>query len=335
MKTRTLIFTLFTSISILLFAQGFAFADPPPVITGCLQKSTGKIYNAQIDTEPTLPCALFDEEISWDQVGPAGADGNDGNDGNDGADGADGQDGIDGEPGPAGPPGAPQFILKDKNGEQVGTVVTVNDDSVGFFDANGFQVSNRSVLTAIDIQKADTTTATVAISVDRFNIRFQHRLLFEDINCMGSPRHKEVIVDVDFPPAFTMAAVVVGDPDQPDARKLYIQTDEAEIPQMREIKSVFFDDVCNNFFNPMSILTVSMVLIDGVLDQFPGPYTLEKAAGADGTNIQVHLEDDNDSACGSFPFPNINDPNTFGWCPNDTRTSFIITDPYYRPYDNR
>jgi len=243
MKTRTLFLTLITSISILLIAQGFAFADS---ITGCLKKSTGKIYNAQIETEPILPCGMFDEEISWNQEGP------------------------------------PQFILKDSTGAQVGTVITVNDDSVGFFDANGFQVSNRSVLTAIDIQKADTTTATVAISVDRFNIRFQHRLLFEDINCVGSPRHKEVIVDVDFPPAFTMAAVVVGDPDQPDARRLYIQTDQAENPQMREIKSVFFDDGCSNFFTPMSILTVSMVLIDGVLDQFPGPYTLEGPAGADG-----------------------------------------------------
>ena len=50
--------------------------------------------------------------------------------------------------------------------------------------------------------------------------------------------------------------------------------------------------------------------------------------GQDGTIIhQVHLEDDNVSACGSFPFPDINNPATFGWCPNNSRGNFVIPDP--------
>ena len=143
MKTRTLFFTLFTSISVLLITQGFAFAA---TITGCLVQKSGKLYNGVEGTAPLEPCNMRDAELTWNQGG------------------------------------APQFILKASNGLQVGTVVIINDDLEAFFDANGLQVSNRSVLTALDIQKADTTTATVVLSVDRFNIRFQHRLLFESLN---------------------------------------------------------------------------------------------------------------------------------------------------------
>jgi len=329
MKTRTLFLTLITSISILLIAQGFAFADS---ITGCLQKSTGKIYNAQIGSEqPTLPCGMFDEVITWSEEGPAGADGADGQDG------VDGQDGIDGERGPAGPPGAPQFILKDSTGAQVGTVVTVNDDWESFIvrppDAGVLVKTNRSVLTAIDIQKANTTTATVAISVDRLNIHFQHRALFKDFGCTvpvgESPLTKEFIVDVDFPPAFTMPAVVVGVPGQPDVRKLYVQT-EGESSEIREHFSLLIGSDCIDrpVDDPVIVPSISMELIDDDLHQtFPGPYTLEGPAGAGGTIIhQVHLEDSNNPNCeatGGIP----GDPTTAGWCPNDTLTSFFIREP--------
>lgn len=86
MKTRTLILTLFTSISILLITNGLAFAEP---ITGCLKNSSGKIYNVQIGTEPAFPgCNFLDEPITWSEEGPEGPAGPPG------ADGADGQDGT-------------------------------------------------------------------------------------------------------------------------------------------------------------------------------------------------------------------------------------------------
>jgi len=79
MKTRILFLTIFTSISILLITNGLAFAEP---ITGCLQKSTGKIYNAQIGSDqPTLPCAMFDEVITWSEEGEKGDQGDQGDQG--------------------------------------------------------------------------------------------------------------------------------------------------------------------------------------------------------------------------------------------------------------
>jgi len=245
MKTRTLIFTLFISISILLIAQGLAFAGP---ITGCLKQLNGKLYNVKIGTEPLSSCSMGDVKLTWN--------------------------------------GAPQFILRDSMGDQMGTVVTVNDDWESFLvgppGAGVLVKTNRSVLTAIDIQKEDTTTATVAISVDRLNIRFQHRLLFEDLGCTvpvgESPLTKEFIVDVDFPPAFTMPAVVVGVPGQPNVRKLYVQTDEAEPPVTRNHFSLLIGSDCiDRPFEPIIVPSVSLELIDKKLHKtFPGPYTLEK-----------------------------------------------------------
>lgn len=84
MKTRTLILTLFTSISILLITNGLAFAEP---ITGCLKHSSGKIYNAQIGTEPTNSCSFLDDQITWSEEGPQGDQGPPGEDGTDGQDG--------------------------------------------------------------------------------------------------------------------------------------------------------------------------------------------------------------------------------------------------------
>ncbi len=74
MKTRTLFLTIFTLISILLIAQGFAFAKPKQ-ITGCIKNATGIIYNVQIGAEPTSPCSFLDTQITWNQEGlegPAG-----------------------------------------------------------------------------------------------------------------------------------------------------------------------------------------------------------------------------------------------------------------------
>jgi len=62
MKTRILFLTLFTSISVLLMAQGFAFADP---ITGCLEQKSGELYNVQIGTEPFPACDEEDGELTW------------------------------------------------------------------------------------------------------------------------------------------------------------------------------------------------------------------------------------------------------------------------------
>lgn len=333
MLNRILLLSGLLMTIFLLITQGFAFAD---IITGCLQKSTGKIYNAQPDTEPTLPCASFDEEISWNQEGPQGLQGPVGDDGTGcsisgsivtcGTDISDVR-GPQGIQGPAGADsaagGAPQFILKDGNGVQMGTVITVNDDSSSFIDA-GLQVTNRSVLTALDILKADTTTATVVISVDRFNIRFQHRLLFENPDCLGPARFRDTIADSDFPPAITMS-FVGGVPGQPNVRKLYIQADEAEIPAMFLVQSISAEGTCISPLNFMAP-SVSAELVDGQLHlTHPGPYTLEGPAGAEGTTInQVQLVDSNLATCEAVGFPIPTDPATHGWCPNDSRSFFII-----------
>lgn len=207
----------------------------------------------------------------------------------------------------------------------MGTVITVNDDSASFVEPGvGLIVTNRSVLTAIDIQKADTTTATVAISVDRFNILFQHRLLFENPDCLGPPRFRDTIADSDFPPAITMS-FVGGVPGQPNVRKLYIQADEAEIPAMFLVQSILAEDTCISPLNFMAP-SVSAELVDGQLHlTHPGPYTLEGPAGADGTIInQVQLVDSNLATCEAVGFPIPADPATHGWCPNDSRSFFII-----------
>jgi len=136
-------------------------------------------------------------------------------------------------------------------------------------------------LTALDIQKADTTTATVVISVDRFNIRFQHRLLFGQPDCMGPAKFRDTIADSDFPPAITMS-FVGGVPDQPDVRKLYVQADETEIPAMFLVQSISAEGTCISPVNFMSP-SVSAELVDGQLHlTHPGPYTLEGPADADG-----------------------------------------------------
>lgn len=84
MRSRTLLPAL--SVLLILFCSVpvSALADP---ITGCVRNGTGVIYNAQIGPEPTRPCAILDEEITWSQEGPQGPAGQDGQDGQDGADG--------------------------------------------------------------------------------------------------------------------------------------------------------------------------------------------------------------------------------------------------------
>ena len=221
--------------------------------------------------------------------------------------------------------GAPQFVLKDGYGAQRGTVITVNDDSTSFVENNDLQVTNRSVLTALDVQKADTTTVTVGLSVDWLNIRFQHRLVFENLGCQGPPRIRDIVAYSDFPPAITLSAVV-GMPGQPDVRKLYVQTDEAEIPQPKNIQSVLVGDICISPVSILSMPTVSAEMIDVELHiTHPWPYTLEGSAGVGGSGIhQVQLEDTNNLDCaatGGGP------GGTPGWCPDGIQTTFFIVDP--------
>lgn len=279
MKTRTLFLTLLASISILLITSGLAFADS---ITGCVKKSRGVIYNVQTGDTPVHPCHFLDKQITWSEEGPQGEQGSPGENG---------QDGEQGPPGPAG--GAPQFILKDGKGLQMGTVVTVNDDFVLFDESGGFVGQNRSVLVALDIQRADTTTATVGISVDRFNIHFQNRVVFESTDCTGParirdhfimehiPNPNEDFLNLDFPPAFTLS-VVGGDPTNPDTgvRKLYVRANEAE-PQIIPIQSVLAGDNCFGPISPplnVTSVSVELILIEGELLHLahPAQYTLEK-----------------------------------------------------------
>lgn len=64
--------------------------------TGCLSKG-GTINKIAIGSEPARRCrGRNQQEISWNAVGPPGADGADGNDGNDGTNGTNGNDGLDG-----------------------------------------------------------------------------------------------------------------------------------------------------------------------------------------------------------------------------------------------
>jgi hypothetical protein len=42
---------------------------------------------------------------------------------------------------------------------------------------------------------------------------------------------------------------------------------------------------------------------------------------------QVQLPDSNSATCEAAPFPMGPNPDTYGWCPNGTRTAFIIPDP--------
>jgi len=301
----------------------------------------------QLNPDGTVPGTPFHQlqeqidtiELTPGPQGPAGADGTDcsisGSIVTCGTDISDvrGPQGIQGPPGPEGPPGpagaggggAPQFILKDNNEAQVGTVVTVNYDSESFVE-NGLQVNNRSVLTALDVQKEDATTATVGISVDRFNIHFQHRVLFQNLGCSGPSRILGVVSTSDFLSAFTMSAVV-GIPGQPNARKLYVPVDETEVPQSVAVQSLLVGDVCISPFNPPNPLpSVSAELVDGQLHlTHPGPYTLEGSAGAGGTGIhQVQLEDTNNTNCeatGGGP------GGTPGWCPNGIQTTFFIVEP--------
>ena len=302
----------------------------------------------QLNPDGTVPGTPFQQlqeqidtiELTPGPQGPAGADGTDcsisGSIVTCGTDISDvrGPQGIQGPPGPEGPPGpagasgggAPQFVLKDSNGVQVGTVVTVNDDSVDF-DEMGFVGQNRSVLAGLDIQKADTTAATVGISVDRFNIHFQNRVVFENPDCLGPARIRDLFINLDFPPAFTLG-VVVGVSGQPNARKLYVQTNEAEIPQPIAHNSFIGEFGCGNIVPPLTFPSVPAELVDGALHEtHPGPYTLEGPAGAGGTGIhQVHLEDSDNTDCENQTFP-PSEGDTFGWCPNGSKNSFIIPDP--------
>jgi len=261
MKTRTLFLTLFTSISILLIAQGLAFADPPPVITGCLQKSTGKIYNAQIATIPTLPCSLFDQEISWDQEGPAGADG------------VDGQDGEQGPPGPAG--GGSQFVLMDNDENPVGTVVTITD-TVGSFveDDQVFLSARRIVTTRVEYLNGVGATVPVAFRVGPNRLLNHNQVLFESGDCSGTGYMADILLNnVEMGPAITQSAVV-GDTGPNGERRLYVPV--AEPPQNRNFNS-FSEVVCNSFINnPANILSVTAEEIDpDMYATFPRPYTLE------------------------------------------------------------
>jgi len=79
MKTRTLFLTLITSISILLIAQGFAFAGP---ITGCVKSFSGALYKVQFGIEPKGGlCHIGDETITWQEEGIQGPKGDPGDPG--------------------------------------------------------------------------------------------------------------------------------------------------------------------------------------------------------------------------------------------------------------
>ena len=46
---------------------------------------------------------------------------------------------------------------------------------------------------------------------------------------------------------------------------------------------------------------------------------------------QVHLEDSDSTTCEAALFPDPDFPETFGFCPNDSRIVFIIHDPVITP----
>jgi hypothetical protein len=263
MKTRTLFLTLLICISILVITSGLAFADP---ITGCVKKSSGKLYNVQIGTEPAFPgCSLLDEKITWSEEGPQGPPGENGEDGQDGA------------------PGGPQFILKDNNGNEVGEVISVNVGAPSFVPANAVAVppfwfpfsEERSVLTLLQVEKADTSIVTVGVPAIRTGFQFQNRIMFDNTECTGNPRiSMRAFPNAGFPPAFTLSAVV-GTPGQPLDRKLYVQANET-VPTNPLIQSVLVGDFC---ISPVSFAppSVSMELINPLLNvTHPGPFTLER-----------------------------------------------------------
>lgn len=74
--------------------------------TGCLLRG-GIIINVAVSDQPKRPCSRRAQEISWNQVGPAGAQGPPGDVGPMGPQGEVGPAGLQGEIGPAGPQGKP------------------------------------------------------------------------------------------------------------------------------------------------------------------------------------------------------------------------------------
>lgn len=266
MKTRTLFLTLLSSIFILLISNGTAFAEQ---YTGCIKRFGGILYKVEIGTEPKRPCGPHETEITWNQEGPQGEQG---------------PPGEDGQNGEQGPPGGPQFILKDKDGNEVGEVISINVGAPSFVPFPEMQVApfwfpfseERSVLTLLEIQKADTSIVTVGVPAIRSGFQFQNRILFDNTGCTGNPRiHMGAFPNAGFPPAFTLSAVV-GTPGQPLDRKLYVQANEAELPTNPLVQSILVGDFC---FSPINFTppSVSMELIAPLLNvTHPGPFTLEK-----------------------------------------------------------
>ena len=125
-------------------------------------------------------------------------------------------------------------------------------------------------------------------------------------------------------------SAVVGEPGQPNVRKLYVPVDEAEVPQPKDIQSILVGDNCISPVSIPSMPTVSAELIDVQLHiTHPAQYTLEGQAGAGGGGIhQVQLEDSDVATCEAPFFPDAGDPSTWGWCPTSPpKFFFFIADP--------
>ena len=202
MKTRTLFFTLFTSISILLMAQGFAFAGP-------------------------------------------------------------------------------KFIVKDTNGDEVGTIVTIFNDIRFFVTGPGTppQADKRSILTRVEffIGVDESDTVSLGLTVDNASIQFQNRVLYQTVNCTEPVFMPEVLAEADFGPAFTPSAVV-GINGPGGERSLYVAV--AETAVTRTFNSGSVDGNCTTMNFPINRLSVPALLLDPDLHTtFPPGYTMELIKG--------------------------------------------------------
>ena len=255
MSRQELIFGGLLSIFVFILIPAGVKADP---ITGCVKKFPKTFYKVQIGETPSGPCNFGDEALTWSQEGPPGADG---------------LDGVDGEPGPPGE--GSQFVLKDNNGNPVGTVVTVGIYTQSMPISGDLYVEPRRVLARVNFINGVGATVPVAISLFPTHIMFHHRVLYQSGNCTGDGFMHQNLRGSGFGPAFA-ATAIVGKNGPAGERSLYVAVEE--VPVARDFNSASAYGNCIPFGITLSQPSVPAELLDPDLHSnlsFPPPYTLE------------------------------------------------------------
>jgi len=233
-----------------------------------------------------------------------------------------------------------KFFVEDStqpSPKRVGFVISVSTeiDPFSLFEPNLLDLP-RHVLTLVPKPKVEQPQIVLAdwwkigLRINPDEIPYFAALHFTSTDCTGTAWIADFIINAEFVFAFDPHAVI-GDSVDPNVRTLYAADPDAPFSATMDFNSILRRDFgCGPIARTVQAKP-AILLFNDLHQTFPPPYSLnfefipESPAGS-----QIHkrqLVDSNLASCEATDFPTPPFPATHGWCPNDSRTTFIIPEP--------